>query len=305
MSIQSRLQTISPSLTSSIFSHTAPPRILLLWLFACMPLLQAQAKSANPILPKQQLAAQYFGADAPWFLDNIPFLEIDDPEIQQIYYYRWKLYRSHIREIGPQGTVVTEFLDNVPWARQPYTDLNDSSSFHLLEGRWMRNPAGINSLIDHLYSGGGNDRHFSESIAAATWSTTLVTGDPQPAIRHLDTMRYIFNEWDDHLDRARTLYWIDPISDATEYSIASIDASGAGFTDHPSTDDRQNGFLFGFAYRPSINSYQYANANAIAQIALAAGMHDIADEYQQRAEQIRSAVLSQLWNPNLTHFTDR
>ncbi|WP_197414153.1 MGH1-like glycoside hydrolase domain-containing protein [Terracidiphilus gabretensis] len=294
------------SIRKALF-HSMPQHILLFCLLACIPLLhtQAQPKSANYSLPKQQLAAKYFGADAPWFLDNIPFLEIDDPEIQQIYYYRWKLYRSHIREIGPQGAMVTEFLDNVPWGRQPYTDLNDSSSFHLLEGRWMRNPAVINSLIDHLYSGGGNDRHFSESIAAATWSTTLVTGDPQPAIRHLDTMQYIFNEWDDHLDSTRSLYWIDPISDATEYSIASIDASGAGFTDHPSTDERQNGFLFGSAFRPSINSYQFANANAIAEIASAAGRHDIADEYQQRAEKIRSAMLSQLWNPDLEHFTDR
>jgi hypothetical protein len=281
--------------------------VLFYWLFLCLSFLfaHAQTKRSIPSLPKQQLATRYFGADAPWFLDNIPFLEIDDPEIQQIYYYRWKLYRSHIREIGLQGTMVTEFLDNVPWGRQPYTDLNDSSSFHLLEGRWMRNPAVIDSLIDHLYSGGGDDRHFSESIAAATWSTTLVTGDFQPAIRHLDTMQYIFNEWDDHLDRNRSLYWIDPISDATEYSIASIDASGAGFTDHPSTDERQNGFLYGFAFRPSINSYQFANANAIAQIAVAAGRHDIADEYRQRAEKIRSAVLSQLWDPSLKHFTDR
>src|ERR1700743_762780 len=149
------------------------PQQALLLLFAIISFLpaNAQTRPALPSLPKQQLAGEYFGADAPWFIDNIPFLEIDDPEIQQIYYYRWKLYRSHIREIGPQGTVVTEFLDNVPWGLQPYTDLNDSSSFHLLEGRWMRNPAGINSLIDHLYSGGGNDRHFSESVAAATWGT--------------------------------------------------------------------------------------------------------------------------------------
>ncbi len=280
------------------------PRLLLFSLFGWLSFLHAHAQTI-PTLPKQQIATKYFGADAPWFLDNIPFLEIDDPEIQQIYYYRWKLYRSHIREIGSQGTTVTEFLDNVPWARQPYTDLNDSSSFHLLEGRWIRNPSVINSLIDHLYSGGGNDRHFSESIASATWSTTLVTGDPQPAIRHLDTMQYVFNEWDDHFDTNRSLYWIDPISDATEYSIASIDASGAGFTGQPSTDQAKNGFLFGFAFRPSINSYQFANASAIAQIAATAGRHDIAEEYEQRAEKIHSAVLSQLWNPDLSHFTDR
>jgi F5/8 type C domain len=251
------------------------------------------------------MAAEYFGADAPWFLDNIPFLEIDDTEIQQVYYYRWKLFRSHVRQIGAEGATVTEFLGNVSWARQPYSDLNDSASFHLNEGRWLRDPAIVDSLIDHLYTGGGNDRHFSESIAAATLGTTLVTGDAAPAIRHLDTMQYIFNEWDDHFDRRRNLYWIDPISDATEYTIASIDASGAGFTDHPESDERDNGFTKGYAYRPSINSYQFGNARAIATIAKLAGEPEVAADYTRRAEAIRNATLTQLWNPEFEHFTDR
>lgn len=266
----------------------------------------AQAVQASePELPTAKLAADNFGADAPWFLRNIPFFEIDDPEIQQIYCYRWKLFRAHIREIGPQGTTVLEFLDNVPWARQPYTDLNDSASFHILEGRWLRNPEIVNSLIDHLYTGGGNDRHFSESIAAATEASTRVSGDPAPALRHLDTMQHIFNLWDDHLDRARGLYWIEPLLDATEYTTASIDASGAGFTDQPSADQNHNGFTGGYSFRPSINSYQYANALAIARLATLAGKPEVASDFNHRAEQIRSAVLAQLWNPALGHFTDR
>jgi hypothetical protein len=266
---------------------------------------QASDTAVPAALPVKQLATEYFGNDAPWFLENIPFLEIDDPEIQQVYYYRWKLYRSHLREIGAQGVTITEFLGNVPWARQPYTDLNDSASFHLSEGRWLRNPAIIDSLIDHLYSGGGNDRHFSESIAAATLDTTMVTGDPSPAIRHLDTMQYIFNEWDDHLDRKRNLYWVEPIADATEYTISSIDASGAGFAENAGKDEKDNGFLRGYAFRPSINSYQYANARAIASIANMAGNVVVAADYTQRAEAIKTAVLTQLWNPSFEHFTDR
>jgi hypothetical protein len=263
------------------------------------------AQVQQPRLFRQRIAAANFGADAPWFLENIPFLEIDDPEIQQIYYYRWKLYRSHIREIGPQGTDVLEFLPDVPWAREPYTDLNDSSSFHLLEGRWLRSPVTIDNLIDHLYAGAGNDRHFSESIAAAAVATTLVTGDPSPALKHLDAMQYIFNAWDDHFDRARNLYWIEPLLDATEYTISSIDASGAGFTDHPSTDQNRNGFTQGYAFRPSINSYQFANALAIAYLLKLSGKPNLADDYTNRAEAIRKAVLDQLWNPSLQHFTDR
>jgi len=265
----------------------------------------SQAYSQQPVLPRQSMADHYFGADAAWFLQNIPFFEIDDPEIEQVYYYRWMLYRGHIREIGSQGTTVTEFLDNVSWARQPYTDLNDSASFHLMEGRWLRDPRVVNDLIDHLYSGGGNDRHFSESIAAATEGVTLVTGDSSAALRHLDTMQHVYNLWDDHFDRVRNLYWIEPLHDATEYTIASIDASGAGFTDHPSLDRNRNGFSGGEAYRPSINSYQFANAMAIARLSALAGKPDVSADYTARAERIRTAVLDQLWNPVFHHFTDR
>ena len=265
----------------------------------------AFAAQAQPNLPRAKIAAEYFGADAPWYVRNIPFLEIDDPEIQEVYYYRWKVFRSHIREIGPEGTTVLEFLDNVPWARQPFTDLNDSASFHILEGRWLRDPVVIDSLIDHLYAGGGNDRHFSESIAAATESRARVSGDPSPGLRHVAEMRAIYDRWDDHFDRARGLYWIEPLLDATEYTIASIDASGAGFTSDPSPDQNHNGFTGGFAFRASINSYQYANALAIARFEALAGNPDLAADFSRRAANLRSAVLEQLWNPTLNHFVDR
>ena len=88
----------------------------------------------------------------------------------------------------------------------------------------------MQSLVDHLHAGAGNDRHFSESIAAATLAWTQVTRDPAPALRHLDAMEHVYNAWDDHFDRTRNLYWIEPLLDATEYTIDSIDASGAGLT---------------------------------------------------------------------------
>jgi hypothetical protein len=265
--------------------------------------IYVHAQKQNPHLTA--LARRHFGADAPWYLHNIPFLEIDDPEIEAVYYYRWQVFRSHIREIGAQGTTVLEFLPDVPWARKPWTDLNDSSSFHLMEGRWLRFPAVVDSLIDHLYAGGGNDRHFSESVAAASLAAANVTGDGTILERNLDAMRRTYAAWDDHFDPQRNLYWIEPIADATEYTISAIDASGAGFEQHPSPDPDKNGFHLGFAYRPSINTYQYGNALAIAQIADRAGHPDIATDFRDKAARLQTATLAQLWNPALTHFTDR
>jgi hypothetical protein len=282
--------------------------LLLLPLMSLCAIAQRAPASALPATaaPKSvSIAVEHYGADAPWYVDNIPFLVIDDPLIEKVYYYRWQVYRSHLREIGSQGVMVTEFLDNVPWGRQPYTDLNDSSPFHLLEGRWLRSPAVVNSLVEHLYTGYGNDRHFSEAVAAATLEAVKVTGDTEPALRNLSAMMYVYNGWDDHFDRARNLYWIQPIDDATEYTISSIDATGAGFVDEPSKNPNENGFFQGYAFRPSINVYQYANALAIAQFAELKGRKDVALEYRLRAEAVRKAVLEQLWNPSMQHFIDR
>lgn len=259
--------------------------------------------SSDPV-DRDALARRFFGNDAPWYVKNVPFLDIDDPSIERTYYYRWQVYRSHLREIGVQGTVETEFLPSVMWARHPYEDLNDSSSFHILEGRWLRDPAYVASLVDHLYAGAGNTRQFTESVASATLAWTQVTGDTAPAVRNLRAMETIFNLWDDHFDASRDLYWTEPIADATEYTISSIDASGAGFTEPASMNQNDNGFFKGYAFRPSINAYQYGNARAIAALARVAGQLKIATDYDRRAERLREATLSQLWNPVLHHFTD-
>jgi len=104
----------------------------------------------------------------------------------------------------------------------------------------------------------------------------------------------IYNEWYDHYDYSKGLYWIEPLLDATEYTIASIDASGG-----------KDGFTGGDAFRPSINSYMYGNALAIKNIALLSHKTALADTFQNRAQKLRKNVLKSLWNPKLTHFTDR
>ena len=101
-----------------------------------------------------------------------------DPEIEQVYYYRWKVYKSHLKDLGDRGYIVTEFLDDVPWAKQPYQSLNDATAFHIHEGRWLRDPRYVNDYVDYMYTGGGNDRHFSEAIADAVYADYLATGGP-------------------------------------------------------------------------------------------------------------------------------
>lgn len=268
-------------------------RFLLIAGICFCPFLAAAAQDGTDILPQSSLATQYFGNDAPWFEQNIPFFDCSDSQINQIYYYRWQLYKAHLKDIGRRGFIVTEFLDDVGWAWNPYQSLNDATAFHINEGRWLRDQRYIDDYINFMYHG-GNDRHFSESVAAATYGSYLVSGDRDFAIKNLDSMVNLFQQWDDHYDSSKGLYYIEPIADATEYTIASIDASGG-----------HDGFLHGDAFRPTINSFMFANALAISRLATLAGDTNTAISFGAKADAIRDSVETNLWNDNLQHFVDR
>jgi hypothetical protein len=256
--------------------------------------LDGSALAEGGPLDTHRLARAAFGNDAPWYEDNVPFFESADATLQRVYYYRWALFRAHQRDLGARGYITTEFLDDVGWQREPYASLNDATGFHIREGRWLHDRRYANDYIDFMYEGGGNDRHFAEGIADATYARFLADGDAAFAISHLDAMRHIYNLWDDHFDFGKGLYWIEPLLDATEYTISSIDASGG-------TD----GFRGGDAFRPSINGYMFANAVAISRLATLAGDEPTAADYRARAEALRARVDGNLWSPTLSHFIDR
>ncbi|MDB5458030.1 MAG: hypothetical protein JWP92_3615, partial [Caulobacter sp.] len=241
--------------------------------------LAAPLAMAAPPLDAHRIAAREFAGDAPWFENNIPLFESSDPTLDAIYYYRWRLFRAHQRDLGANGYITTEFLDDVGWQREPYASLNDATGFHLYEGRWLRDRRYASDYIDFMYAGGGNDRHFSEAIADAVYARFLVDGDKAFALKHLVAMRHVYGLWDDRYDFDKKLYWIEPLLDATEYTIASIDASGGA-----------DGFTGGHAFRPSINSYMYANARAISRLAALAGDAPAAALYARKAEGLREEV---------------
>jgi mannosylglycerate hydrolase MGH1-like protein/F5/8 type C domain-containing protein/glycosyl hydrolase family 65 len=247
------------------------------------------------VLPDHvKLANEYYQEDARWYLDNIPFFECSDKQIEQVYYYRWKLYKAHIRHVGDNSYVITEFINHVPWDRDPYCTINAASMHHIYEGRWLRDNRYMDGYISYLYQGGGNNRRYSESLADAAYARYLVNADSAFIVKQLDSMQQMYGEWSDHYDSTRNLYYIPAMPDATEYTIASIDASGG-----------KDGFDDGEAYRPTINSYMYGNAMAIARIAAMKGDNNASKEYLQKAAGLKRNVEHDLWNDSLQHFTDR
>ncbi len=240
------------------------------------------------------LAAQYFNTDAQWYEDNIPFFECSDKQIEQVYYYRWKMYKAHVRNVGHDGFVITEFINDVQWDRDPYSTINAATMHHIYEGRWLKDQRYMNGYIRYMFQEGGNNRSYSESIADAAWARYLVNADAAFIMAQLDSMKHQFNQWYDHYDSSKNLYYIPAMPDATEYTIASIDASNG-----------TAGFDGGDAFRPTINSYMYGNAMAISKIAALKGDNATSREYFQKAVNLKSTVEKNLWNDSLRHFTDR
>ncbi len=251
------------------------------------------SSAALPAMDTHRIAVTRFGNDAPWYEGRIPFFESADRRIDAVYYYRWSLFRAHQRDLGVRGFISTEFLDDVSWQLEPWASLNDATGFHIGEGRWLRDRRYADDYIAHMYNG-GNDRHFTDYMADSVWGRYLVDGDRDGATRHLPAMRRLYDQWDDHLDRGKGLYWTEPLADATEYTIASIDASGG-----------LDGFFGGQAFRPSINAYMFANARAIAGIARLANDSATAATFDDRATTLKTTFQRDLWSPALRHFIDR
>jgi hypothetical protein len=246
-------------------------------------------------LDADAITKKYFGNDAPWYLNRIPFFESSDPDITDVYYYRWSIFRAHQRDLGANGYISTEFLNNVGWQTNPWASLNDATGFHLQEGRWCRDRRFKEDYATFIYSSNSNTRQFSESMAAAVWQGYLVDGVANDAAARLDKMKDVFNAWTDSYDTSKSLYWVEPLRDATEYTISSIDATGGA-----------DGFTGGYSFRPSINSYQYANAKAIASLAaLKGGMQDTVELFLEKAASLKSNVQKSLWNATFEHFIDR
>lgn len=246
------------------------------------------------LLDTKALAKEYFQEDASWYVENIPFFECSDKQLEQVYYYRWKLYKAHIRKVGTNEFVITEFINHVAWDREPFCTINAASMHHIYEGRWLRDKRYLDGYINYLYRQGGNNRQYSESIADAAYARYLVTGDSAFVLSHLDSMKASYEGWYDHWDSTKNLYYIPAMPDATEYTIASIDASGG-----------TAGFDGGEAFRPTINSYMYGNALAIDNLAAMKGDAATAATYRERAASLKKNVETYLWNDSLQHFLDR
>ena len=169
-------------------------------------------------------------------------MDCPDPLIEEVYYFRWWTFRKHIRSTA-SGYVITEFLPNVPWSG-PDNAIVCPACFQLREGRWLKNPDEIlKSYILFWLKDNESALDYSSWLPAAVWEYCCHKNDMPFAQECLPLLVSFFDKRAQRHRRSCGLYWQDDNRDGMEYSI-----SGPGL-------------------RPTINSYAWADAMAISQIA--------------------------------------
>lgn len=220
--------------------------------------------------------AKDLGEDAEWCRENIPLFECPDADIQQIYYFRWRVYKKHIKKT-PDGFVITEFLPNVFWAGKHNT-INCPAGHHFYEGRWLHERKYLDDYAVFWFRKGGNPRLYSFWAADAIYAGFLVTGDDSLAIELLPDLVSNYTAWEAERGIEGGLFWQIDDRDGMEVSIG------------------------GSGCRPTINSYMYGDAVAISRIAERAGKPEIADRFRRKAARIKSLVQSRFWDPEAQFF---
>ena len=208
--------------------------------------------------------------------DNIPYFNCPDKGLEMTYYFRWWIYRKHIKET-PDGFVVTEFLPDVPQGGK-YNTISCPAAHHFYEGRWLHNPCYLRDYANFWFKGGGSPRSYSFWPANSILAYAKVWQDKDLLIDLLPYFVENFEEWEKNNLCEDGLFWQIDLKDGME---ASIGGSGK---------------------RPTINSYMIGEAMAIAEIAEMAGDAKLKKTYTDMAFRLKRLLLDNLWDADAEFF---
>lgn len=237
--------------------------------------------------------------DPNWYEANIPFVDLPDKTIQDVYYYRWRVWKEHLRYTNPtDGWISTEFLDCCGYAA-PYQAVNAAAGHQISEGRWLRDPEYVDDYTRFWLTGPGSGpkpatdavnadttdwaHEYSFWLASAAYGRAQVSGDLTEVTKLLPQLERQYRGWDKQFNADLGLYWSVPVWDAMELSASSYRSS-----------DPYHG---GAGYRPTLNSYQYGDAMAISRIAALVHDRKTQSAYARKATDLKAAMQRWLWDP--------
>ncbi|MBP3303525.1 MAG: six-hairpin glycosidase [Muribaculaceae bacterium] len=220
-----------------------------------------------------------------WMKENIPLFDCPDNDMEEMYYYRRWTLREHIKNT-PVGYGMTEFLVDRNYADK-YNLIACAIGHHIYESRWLRDQKYLDGIINTWYHGNEGKpmnkmMKFSSWNPDAVYGRYLVNGDLKRLEKMYPDLKAEYARWEESNRLPSGLYWQRDVADGMEESI-----SGGRRTRNA---------------RPSINSYMYGNAKALAAIAEKLGKNEEKAHYEAKAKEMKDLVQSRLWSDEQQFF---
>ncbi|WP_439132824.1 MGH1-like glycoside hydrolase domain-containing protein [Polaribacter sp.] len=220
-----------------------------------------------------------------WMKSNIPLFECPQDNFEEMYYFRWWSLRKHITDT-PQGYAITEFLVNRSYADK-YNLIACALGHHIYEFRWVHDPKYIEQNVNIWYRGNeGNPmkkfHKFSSWTADALYNRYLVNKDKNYLFELYPDLVNDYKLWEEERQRPDGLFWQNDVKDGMEESL-----SGGRHVRN---------------VRPTINSYMYANAEALAKIAKMKGDSEKQQYFKAKSDTLQNLVENKLWNKEAEFF---
>lgn len=216
-----------------------------------------------------------------WMKENIPLFDCPDEQMREMFYYRWWTLRKHIKRT-PVGYGMTEFLVPRSYADK-YNLIACAIGHHVMESRWLRDTTYLHQILRTWYFGNDGQamtkmNKFSSWNPYAILDMWKVQGDTAFLFSLKPRLEEEYARWERTNRLSSGLYWQGDVQDGMEESISG---------------GRRKQYA-----RPTINSYMYGNAKALAYINYMWGDSAKASLYEQKADTLRQLIETKLWNPD-------
>lgn len=250
----------------------------------CGGALVAEYVSSFNATDEELYIQEYDNSEAAEFMQaNVPFFECPDKELEKTYYFRWWTFRKHVKST-PEGYVITEFLPEVGWAGK-YNAINCPAMHQFSEGRWLRNPEYLLDYARYWCREKEDASKYSYPIAYSFLEFHKAHPCMNLLTESYEDLKIIYSMWyDKRWDDEAGMFWQLDGYDGMEVSVSG------------SLNDDATG------YRATLNSYMYADAVALAEIAGMLGKEDDVKYYQAEAAKMKSIVNDRLWDESARFY---
>jgi hypothetical protein len=259
--------------------------------------------------PVAQQIAEYQG----WFDSNIACFTCSDPDIAKMYYHRW--YNVKKNSMNPQlGKLQHRTFAEGRWTSDWYANVISYGAGHQIdESRWLRDPSyawgHLQTWTDnprpdgiypsHITPKGQQGGQYTDWITSTAWDAYLVHPDRPTLAKVADTLARNAEAW-------RKVYgWDDSpllVVDSHWWTGMEWQPSFFSFADyHTGGGDGTNKNDMTPLRRVDLTSYNYGNAQAVANIYRELGRNEDAARLQRLADATRDALVAKMWNPT-THW---